>query len=517
MPTLTIDGQRVEVPAGATILEAAGKLGIAIPTLCHLPPLPPNTSCMVCVVQVAGKAALQPACAAPAAEGLEVRTNTPAVLDARRTALELLLSDHTGDCQAPCQVACPARMDIPRMVRQIAAGQFADAVATVKADIALPALLGRICPAPCEKACRRGKLDQPLAICKLKRFVADWDLAAERTYLPTCPPASGHRVAVVGAGPAGLAAAYHLRRAGHAAVVYERRDQLGGAIRYELAPEQLDRAVLDAEIQVIARMGTEFRTGRAIDTPAALNALIDEFDAVILAMGPVDGAGEALGLATGEKGLAADPRTGATERESVFAAGSAIRPSRLAVAAEQSGKSAAASAGQYLTGQPITGAARAFSVHVGPMGEEELAAIAAEGSDRPRQQPTGAQEAFTDPEARAEAGRCLHCDCRAADHCPLRDHSAAAGASPTAFRGQRRPFRQIRQPGGVIYEPGKCISCGLCVQIAAEAGETLGLAFIGRGFDVRVAAPLSASLDEALTAAAADCVAACPTGALAWR
>ena len=207
MPKLTIDNREVEVPGGATILDAAEKLGIDIPTMCFMKGCQPSTSCMVCVVKVEGRAVLLPACGTLAEEGMRVVSDCEEVHEARKTALELLLSDHVGDCLGPCHVICPAEMNIPLMIRQIAAGQMRDAIETVKNDIALPAVLGRICPKPCERGCRRAAIDDAVSICLLKRYVADVDLESAKPYSPVCESKQNKRVAVIGAGPAGLAAA----------------------------------------------------------------------------------------------------------------------------------------------------------------------------------------------------------------------------------------------------------------------------------------------------------------------
>ncbi len=191
MPTITIDDQPVEVPAGATILDAAEKLGIEIPTLCFLKGYEPSTSCLVCVVRNRQSGQYVPACATRVVDGMQLDNATQEVSDMRRTALELLLSDHTGDCLAPCFFACPAHMDIPLMLRQIGQQNLREAIATIKQDIALPAVLGRVCPKPCEKGCRRNSADNPVAVCELKRFVADADLS-EWGPLPAAVPA-GYR------------------------------------------------------------------------------------------------------------------------------------------------------------------------------------------------------------------------------------------------------------------------------------------------------------------------------------
>jgi len=123
---------------------------------------------------------------------------------------------------------------------------------------------------------------------------------------------------------------------------------------------------------------------------------------------------------------------------------------------------------------------------------------------------------FADEQARLEGGRCLHCECREVDNSRLREHSDEYGARPGRYKGDRRSFVQLVQHLEVIYKLGKCIYWGLCIQIAANAGEKIGLAFVGRGFDVWVTVPFDYSMAQALEHAAAECVAACPTGALAF-
>ena len=216
MPNVTIDGREVQVQEGATILAAAEKLGISIPTMCYLRGHEATTSCMVCVVKVAGLNGLVPACGTLARDGMQIESDCEEVFEARKAALELLLSDHVGDCVGPCQMGCPARMNIPLMIRQIAAGQLKDAIETVKRDIALPAVLGRICPAPCEKVCRRKQHDEAVSICLLKRHVADVDLQSEDALQPDSGSEAGqagcdHRRRPGGVGGGLLSAARRFR------------------------------------------------------------------------------------------------------------------------------------------------------------------------------------------------------------------------------------------------------------------------------------------------------------------
>lgn len=338
MPRLTIDNRDVEVEPGSTVLDAARKLGIDVPTLCFLEGHKPQTSCMACLVKVNGDERLLPSCATQAADAMRVESETDEVRAARRAALELLLSDHLGDCVAPCQAACPAGINIPRAIRAIAAG---------KKSHQIPAAHCAECGAPCEKVCRRAAKDQPVSIRLLMKY------AARQGDAPEPPPAK---------------------------------------------------------------------------------------------------------------------------------------------------------------------AKREYSVHVGRVGPDEIDSYMLDASPAGRVAPSrGPDAGFTGDEARREAARCLHCDCRRPDDCRLRKYAALYGARAARYIGARRPFEQQVHPHGVIYEPGKCIACGLCVEITKQAAEPLGLTFVGRGFDLRIAVPFDRPLADALQKVAAECVRACPTGALAFR
>jgi len=523
MLKLMIDNHEVEVEPGSTLLKAALKLGIDIPTLCFREGCQPSTSCLVCLVKV--KERLVPSCATLAEEGMEVESETDEIHEARKTALELLLSDHLGDCIAPCHSICPAQMNIPLMIRQIADGKFRDSISTVKEHIALPAVLGRICSAPCEKGCRRGVYDSPVSICLLKKYVADIDLASEKPYLPPCKPKNEKRVAIVGAGPTGLAAAYYLLQEGYACVLFDEHEEPGGMLQYGVDEDQLPRDVLDAEIRLIDKLGVEFRMKTLVGENPSLKDLQRDYDAVLIAMGAIeDGDAKQLGIQTSASGVRVDRNTLQTNLKGVFAGGGAIRrKSRMAVRSVADGKATAISIDQYLSGLPVTGPHEPFTVHIGKLAEGEIQRFMV----TPCSGETLSRH-FSDDDAHAEALRCLHCDCRKADNCKLRDYAEIYKANPNRYKGERRLFEQYVQPVAqrgdkaevhfsVIYEPGKCIVCGLCIQIASDAGEPLGLTFIGRGFDVRVGVPFDRSIAEGLQKVADRCVAACPTGALAFK
>jgi len=170
---ITIDGKSVEVAPGRTVLEAARQIGLNIPTLCHLEKCGPLTSCQVCLVKVvaSGQGRLVPSCATRAEPGMVIESETVEVHEARRTALELLFSDHVGDCLSPCHRLCPLQLNIPAMIRQIEAGRLDEATATVRQALPLAGVLGRLCHHPCEQGCRRGVFDEPAAIRDMERFL----------------------------------------------------------------------------------------------------------------------------------------------------------------------------------------------------------------------------------------------------------------------------------------------------------------------------------------------------------
>ena len=677
--SITIDGRKAEVTAGQTILQAARTLGLSIPTLCHVEGFEPSASCFVCAVKIEGRPNLWPSCATPAAEGMVVITNSDEVRAARKTSLELLLSDHAGDCIGPCRTGCPARLDIPGFIAGIAAGDHEKAAQIVTDDLTLPASLGRVCPRLCEERCRQCDVEEALSIRNLHRFTADYRRRTETPAEPAggtpapLPAPTGRRVAIVGAGPAGLAAAHHLLRRGHGAVLFDAHPQPGGMLRYGIPEYRLPRQVLDAEIQTIRTLGAEFRLGKRLGRDFTLDDLRRDFDAVFLAigaqgsrglgcpgeelatpaleflerltdgppptvgsdviivgggntamdasrcairlgaksvrvlyrrsrrempclmeeveaaeaegviieflvaplrlerkagtliltcqrmeLGALDASGRARSLAIADShfdvqascviaaigqavdleplnsiqltlskwGIAADPKTLATNLPGVFAGGDAVTGPDLAVRAVAAGKLAAASIDQHLSGKKVIGAPESVHVLLGKLSEDELAIFLRGIEQTPRapmphlpmdKRRTTFEEVelgFSLETATRESRRCLGCGCGKAIPCRLRQFATDYGVDPQRFVGQRRHFARDSSHPDIVFEPGKCIICGACVKVAAQAGEELGLSFIGRGFQVSVAAPFHKPMAEALRKSARRAAEVCPTGAI---
>ena len=665
MLTLTIDDRPVSVESGTTVLEAARQLGIRIPTLCHVPGLEPVSSCFVCAVQIAGRRGFSPSCALPAAEGMVVTTNSADVRKARKMALELLLSDHAGDCVAPCSATCPAGLDIPGFLGEIAQLDLGRAMSVISRSLALPGALGRICPRLCEQQCRRLDYDQGLAIGALHRFVAD-----QRADMPACAAETGHSAAIVGAGPAGLAAAFYLRQLGHRVTVFDSRARAGGMLRYAIPAHRLPKDALDAEVAVIGKLGAEFRMGHrwgrdfsladlrashgavflatGAQRPQALrcegdelavsglafleqltsvgddvvvigggNTAIDcaraavrlgarrvrvfyrrtrtempcllseaeeaaaegvEFEFLVapvrlvrdgqlsltcqrMELGDPDSSGrrrpvavpgsefvvacsaviaaigqsveldvaQREGLQVTDWGIAADGRTMATSLAGVFAGGDAVLGADLAVRAVAAGRLAAVSMDQFLRGEAVTGEPAQAAVAMRPMDDAERAAMFREienaarvrmpeiGMERRRSTFDEVELGLPAEAAEREARRCLSCGCSKADCCHVRGLATEYHADTYRYPGARRRFSRDHSHPEIIYEPGKCILCEACVRIAAEEGEEFGVAIVGRGFDVSVAAPFGKSIAEGLRHSAVRCAEACPSGALALR
>jgi ferredoxin len=516
--TITIDGRSVETQPGESVLAAARKLGLDIPTLCYLEKCGPLNTCQVCLVKLNGK--LVPSCGTKAAPAMVIESETTEVHEARRTALELLFSDHVGDCLSPCHRLCPLQLNVPVMLRHIQAGRLEEAVVTVAQALPLPAVLGRLCHHPCEQGCRRNSLDDPAAIRDMERFVADHDLKSGNPYIPPGPPASGKSVAIIGAGPAGLAAAHYLIRQGHAVTIADRHEKAGGTLRTNPSDAELPRGVLDAELARLERLGIQFRLNVELGRDLRLNGLCRGFDAVLLTVGEISPHEIAnLGVVPGPAGIKADPNTGATSVPEVFAAGSAVKPAKQLVKAMSEGRAVAECVHLHLLGRPPRRPGKEFSSTMGRLDPGEVRAFLRGANSAGKVTPCDRCLGHSREEAAVESSRCLHCDCRSSGNCVLQHWAQVYGADANRFRAERKKFEQsrsARQPGGILFEPGKCILCGICVKLTEMAAEPLGLTFIGRGFDVKVSVPFSPEIEAGLQKVAAECVEQCPTGALVF-
>jgi len=517
MVKLKIDNREIEVKDGSVLMKVIRDTGTDVPSMCYLEGAEHFTSCMVCVVKDRRSGKMIPSCSLNVEEGMDIISMDEEVHEARKTALELMLSEHVGDCEAPCQITCPAHMDIPLMNRLLAQGKFAEAHRVVKKDIALPSVLGRICSAPCEGACRRKPMDGAVSICLLKRSAGDFDLNQEAPWNPDKAADSGKKITIIGAGPAGLAAAYHLALMGHRCTVIDRNKIAGGSLCKEVPREELPADVLAGEIQLIEQTGVLLKLDETVDADA-FSELAASNDAVIVAVGKGESGVSEWGLAMHAKGVEANAKTYQVDDTNVFVVGSALKPSKMAIRVLGQGKEVSFSVDQYLSGKVVTGEPFMFNSRFGKLQLAEHAEYLKESAEGDRLEPEVLTDGFTPEQVMEEAKRCLHCDCRDMHHCKLRLYSDEYGADQRRFKSDERVMcTKLDQHELVIYEPSKCIKCGICVRITESYKEEFGLTFIGRGFDVVVGIPFNETLGRGLKKAATKAALACPTGALSLK
>ncbi|MFW6286531.1 MAG: 2Fe-2S iron-sulfur cluster-binding protein [Candidatus Sumerlaeota bacterium] len=528
---VTIDGQTVAVSEGMSVLDAARSAGIHIPTLCYQEDLPPQSSCFLCAVRIEGFPTLQPSCAAPVRDGMVITTNSEEVTNAHRTALELLFSDHAGMCVAPCSVACPAHLDVPGFLTPMKSGDLDEATRVLRTALPLPAVLGAVCPAYCENPCVRKDVDkQSVAIRLMHRHLAEEDLKAEKFVFPPKAESTGKRVAVLGSGPTGLSAAWFLLAAGHQAVVFETEPKPGGILR-DVPPTELSPEILDAEINGIRRYGAGFQCDWQ-PRGGILDELEKDFDLVLVTVDAESKIGRLL-----PEDLPDSPAN-LKDGKTVAVGEKAAKPQHT-VRAVATARDAVAMADQFLRGEQVSKPGRPFYFKADTHEQEMERTIenavkhdrvepaisnhdqSDEGSGlsekvrekRDKEGYRGLEEVNAD-QARQESERCLECSCDARNDCRLRDYGAQFGIKPHRFKGERRLTEQDHGHPEIVYDPGKCILCGLCLRIAEKHGERPGLSFIGRGFPTRVAVPLARGWADTLKKAARECATSCPTAAL---
>ena len=282
---LTINGKVCAGSLGQTILDIAKANGIDIPTLCHDDSVAHYGACGLCVVEAEGSPKLLRSCSTLAADGMVINTEGERAVQARKIALELLMSDHDGDCMGPCRLTCPAGTNCQAYVKQVALGNTKEAVRIVKERLPLPASIGYVCPHPCEKECRRGLVEEPISIALIKRYMSMDQLGKADAWKPEKAAPTGKTVGVVGGGPAGLTAAYYLALHGHDVTLTEAMPQMGGMLRYGIPQYRLPKAVVDAEVADIAAVGVKMENNVKIGRDISFADYRAKFDAVVVAIG----------------------------------------------------------------------------------------------------------------------------------------------------------------------------------------------------------------------------------------
>jgi ferredoxin len=221
-----------------------------------------------------------------------------------------------------------------------------------------------------------------------------------------------------------------------------------------------------------------------------------------------------FGTKTAKTGIVADKSSYLTSIPKVFAIGNSLRASKLAVRSVGQGKEVATIIDNYLKTSEIKGYPERFNSKFGKLAEAEFIQYLKDSETAPRQK--AGKEGFTREAAIREAKRCMHCDCRNPESCVLRELSDRYHVVQKRFqRDERFLVEKFIHREGIVYEPAKCIKCGICVRLTRQHQEAFGFTFIGRGFDVKVGVPFNESVQKGLEKTASIVAKACPTGALA--
>jgi len=300
MMNIEINGNTIVAEEGITILEAAGRSDIYIPTLCSVKGKNSEVPCELCCVEVDGRNGLVRACDTTIEEGMVITTDSAAITEHRQGRLSILAETHFGDCKAPCNLTCPGQINVQGYIAHVAKGQYEEAVRLIMERNPFPFSVGRVCPRFCETRCRRILVDEPVSINHLKRFVADWCMTNKIDLKIDRDKPTGKRIAVIGGGPSGLTAAFYLSRNGHDVTVFEGAPKLGGMLRYGLPEYKIPKDVLDYEISTILRTGISVKLNQRWGTDFNLQGLRDQgYDATLISIGapvsePLDIPGSSL-------------------------------------------------------------------------------------------------------------------------------------------------------------------------------------------------------------------------------
>jgi len=192
------------------------------------------------------------------------------------------------NCKNPlCNKGCPVGIDIPGFIKCIIEGDFSSGIRKIKETNALPAVCGRVCPQEeqCERMCVLGKKGEPVSIGRLERFLADWEAAQAKMEIPEVAPKTGKKVAIVGAGPAGITVANDLLILGHDVMIFEALHECGGVLIYGIPEFRLPNSIVSREVEYVKRLGAQIQMDYIVGTTRTVDELLEEFDALFVGAG----------------------------------------------------------------------------------------------------------------------------------------------------------------------------------------------------------------------------------------
>jgi len=422
-----INNKAVTPQPGETLIEVARREGFDIPSLCYAQSAKHKSSCMVCAVKNSATGQIIPSCTTLPTEGMQIETDCAEVHLSRTLSLELLLSDHRADCEAPCRMACPGGLDVARMNRLYDAGRFEEAGLMLRDTLVIPATLCYICNAPCEKICRKKDFKAPVRIRDIKKqlvFKTPFPLTAQ-------PATNAKRIAILGSDPAALAAAYHLQQCGLRVSLFEPSTQL-------LAPyidtEKLPSEIMEMELFVIQQTGVDFFF-------SAEHPDLEYFDGVITTL---------------------DQQP--AEAHWIRPQSKSKQPARLILE------------GHRMAERML---ATLFEVDIVPEPDKLFNSTYSRFNDS--EKATLSAEILSSGDS-----KCLYCDCDRKDYCKLRLYASEYGIKSSRYNKSSAydALRRQRIKENMYFEPSKCIRCGLCVYNSDN-----GFTFRDRGFVMQVVLP----------------------------
>jgi NAD-dependent dihydropyrimidine dehydrogenase PreA subunit len=309
--------------------------------------------------------------------------------------LDTLRLNVSVDQMAPCQSACPAGVDIRGYLHFLNEGKLAEAASLVRDSLPFPAITGRICFHPCESACSRKAIDESVNINGLERFVGDLYLPVRAVPEPVLHAA---KIAVIGSGPAGLSAAYFLRKMGYRVTVFEALSKLGGTLRTRVPESHLPRSIIDKQVKYMREMGVEFRTGKPLGAALTLDGIEDaRFKILFIATGRLP---TGVPRPVRDSLSMVDPETFQTRIPYIFAGGALVLGKVPVVKVIGAARQAALSIARFLGHDEERAEGRSVAKNLPGEGMEK----------KPREKSKAEWSADV---ARREATRCLHCGARA--------------------------------------------------------------------------------------------------------
>lgn len=425
---IKLNNKQIEVSGNEPLIEIAQKEGYSIPFLCYNKDAKHKSSCMVCAVKNCASGQIIPSCTTFPTDGMEIETDSKEIRQIRALSLELLLSDHRADCEAPCKMACPGGLDIATMNRLYDAGKEMEALELLRDTLVIPATLCYTCNAPCENICRKNDIDKKVEIREIKK-----DLVS-KTKLENISKtkSNGKKVAVLGSNPAGLSAAYHLCKLGYETTIFELTSQI--LIPY-IDASTVPSDIIKLELEVIQKTGVKFIVSNE-------NSSLENFDGII---------------STNSENQNVDW---------IILTSKSKQPARL-----------------VLEGRKL---AEQMHAKLSQSENDKIENTKSFNSNYSRFTETEKELIKKQDHISKNKSNCLYCDCDNKNSCKLRTYATECGIKNIRYSKESSVEALQRQHihGDIWFESAKCIRCGLCVYNSEN-----GFTFKNRGYGMEVILP----------------------------